>query len=274
MASNSIDEILTAPWGEFVKWLGAPADAEADRLGIKDPNERNAFGHAYTAALIAHGYLGMPVSQGKPADAADLVDALGRAKENLPGILGRQNDFRDYYRDPWNNGIGADIGNYAKSHLYSREELGKLVKDAMDDGVIVSSLTDSRIPAQPSGGYLTWPIPSPPQYQGPNAPPDRQDSFGDRFGKWGSSPAGIASLPVPDRPDSFGNRFGNWGSAPAGDSGNPRSPVLRALQNYKRSAAPDGSARLRHKEHLRQHPRFSRILPALAVCSAGSLGIA
>ena len=32
------------------------------------------------------------------------------------------------------------------------------------------------------------------------------------------------------------------GSAPAAGSGNPRSPVLHALQNYKRSAAPDGPA--------------------------------
>jgi hypothetical protein len=47
---------------------------------------------------------------------------------------------------------------------------------------------------------------------------------------------------TPDRQDSFDNRFGNWGSVPAGDSGSPRSPVLRALQNYRRSAAPDGSA--------------------------------
>jgi hypothetical protein len=52
----------------------------------------------------------------------------------------------------------------------------------------------------------------------------------------------INAFPSPDRPDSFDNRFGDWGSAPAAGSGNPRSPVLRALQNYKRSAAPDGPA--------------------------------
>src|SRR5438552_4428441 len=43
------------------------------------------------------------------------------------------------------------------------------------------------------------------------------------------------------RPPSFGDRFGDWGSAPAGDPNTPRSPVLRALQNYKRAVpvAPD-----------------------------------
>src|SRR5438445_12750976 len=35
---------------------------------------------------------------------------------------------------------------------------------------------------------------------------------------------------APDRPDSFDNRFGSWASAPVGDTGNPRSPVLRALR--------------------------------------------
>jgi hypothetical protein len=64
------------------------------------------------------------------------------------------------------------------------------------------------------------------------------------------------------------------GSAPAAGSGDTLSPILRALQNYKRSAFPDGRHRLRHKEHLRQHLRFSRILPAPAVCLASSLGIA
>jgi len=46
---------------------------------------------------------------------------------------------------------------------------------------------------------------------------------------------------------SFNNRFGNWGSIPAGGFGDTRSPVLRALQNYKRSAAPDDPYRLRRK---------------------------
>ena len=118
MAGKSLEQFVSSPWAEFVKWLSAPAEAEIKSLGIADKDEKNAFGHAYTAALIAHGYLGMPISRGRSADAADVVDVLGRAKENLPGIFGRQTDFRDYYRDLWNNGVGADIGNYAEArHL-------------------------------------------------------------------------------------------------------------------------------------------------------------
>jgi hypothetical protein len=222
VADNSFEKYMTLPWEKFVKWLGAPADAEATRLGITDPNERNAFGHAYTAALIAHGYLGMPITRGRPADAADLVDVLGRAKEDLPGIFGRQTDFRDYYRDLWNNGVGADIGNYAKAHLYSRGELGKLVKDAIDDGTVLSSLTDTRIPAQPSGGYLSWPVSSPPQYQGPpvNNDPNPQEYSGENSDNsqasvfdTGAPPVRCLSsrtVPSPGRQGPFDSRFGNW----------------------------------------------------------------
>jgi hypothetical protein len=72
--------------------------------------------------------------------------------------------------------------------------------------------------------------------------PDPQNSFDGHFGKWGSVPASAAPPAAPDRPESFDNRFGNWGSAPAGGFGDSSSPVLRALERNRRSAAPDGSA--------------------------------
>jgi hypothetical protein len=71
-------------------------------------------------------------------------------------------------------------------------------------------------------------------------PPDRSDSFASRYGNWASSSAGIPPLFPSDRPESLDNRFGNWGSIPAGSFGDAGSPLLRALQKYKRSAAPDG----------------------------------
>ncbi|QWG17135.1 hypothetical protein KMZ68_19430 [Bradyrhizobium sediminis] len=49
-------------------------------------------------------------------------------------------------------------------------------------------------------------------------------------------------FPVPNRPNSFNGRFGNWGTAPAGGLGDARSPVLRELEKYRKSSAPDGSA--------------------------------
>jgi hypothetical protein len=61
------------------------------------------------------------------------------------------------------------------------------------------------------------------------------NAFDNRFKKWGSVPAG-APLAAPDLPDSFEGCFENW------DSVTPRSSVLRALETYKRSVAPDAPA--------------------------------
>jgi hypothetical protein len=46
---------------------------------------------------------------------------------------------------------------------------------------------------------------------------------------------------TPNRPDTFDNRFGSWGPAPVNPPGETISPVLRALENYRRSATPDGA---------------------------------
>jgi hypothetical protein len=65
-------------------------------------------------------------------------------------------------------------------------------------------------------------------------------SFDNRFGKWASSPAGTAVPPGSGDPESLNGRFGNWASVPVGELGDTRSPVLRALEKYGTSAAPDG----------------------------------
>jgi hypothetical protein len=70
---------------------------------------------------------------------------------------------------------------------------------------------------------------------------NNRDEFSDRFGTWGYSTAGIAPSPPTDPPASFDRRFGNWASVPADGSVSPRSPVLRALEKYKRSPVPDGA---------------------------------
>jgi hypothetical protein len=75
----------------------------------------------------------------------------------------------------------------------------------------------------------------------PVAPSNDRSSFGDRFGKWGSSPAASSPPPATDPPGSFDNRFGSWGSVPTGSFGETRSPVLRALEKYRRSDVPDGA---------------------------------
>ena len=72
--------------------------------------------------------------------------------------------------------------------------------------------------------------------------PSREDSFAERYGKWGLSSTGIVPIRTPESPASFADRFGNWGSTPAGGFGATRSQVLRELEKYRRSAVPDGPA--------------------------------
>ena len=54
--------------------------------------------------------------------------------------------------------------------------------------------------------------------------------------------------PLVGDPDSLNGRFGNWLSGPFGKLGDTRSPVLRALEEYRTSAAPDGPASISAQE--------------------------
>ena len=49
-------------------------------------------------------------------------------------------------------------------------------------------------------------------------------------------------FPAPNRRNSFDGRFGDSRAAPERPASNTRSPVLRELEKYRRSAAPDGPA--------------------------------
>jgi hypothetical protein len=156
-------------------------------------------------------------------------------------------------------GLVGSTGKSTGNHLHYSvidNEAGKSVTATSKDGSIGIPLNDTTTinPAgydnyDPTPRYLDETRRAAQIMSGAGAsttfgglPSDPLDSFSDRFGKWGSSPAGITPLAAPDRPASFNNRFGNWGSAPADDFGNPRSPVLRWLQNYRRSEVPDGSS--------------------------------
>lgn len=115
------------------------------------------------------------------------------------------------------------------------------------------------LPPRKGGSYLDAPSSGDPVHRGFRRLPDFHyqlqmpspvDSFGTRFGKWDSianPPASFddrfgkwGSAPAANPRDSFNDRFGNWVSVPAAGSGDSRSPVLRALEKYRRSEASDG----------------------------------
>jgi hypothetical protein len=91
--------------------------------------------------------------------------------------------------------------------------------------------------------------------------PNPPASFDDRFGKWGSAPAA-------DPRDSFNNRFGSWGSVPAAVSGDTGSPLLRALEKYRRSETSGGPAMASAQEAV---PATPALQPDI-VSTGGVLG--
>ena len=68
-------------------------------------------------------------------------------------------------------------------------------------------------------------------------PLNRQNSFNDRFERWGFAPTTIAPMPTPDDPASLDQRFGNWGSRYAGSAAIGNSPSM-APPDFLRSGMP------------------------------------
>jgi hypothetical protein len=66
-------------------------------------------------------------------------------------------------------------------------------------------------------------------------PPSPNDVVNDRFGSW-SSPPGAGPQSASGPPASFSALFGRWGSARADGFENSSSPVLRHLEQHRRSA--------------------------------------
>jgi hypothetical protein len=95
-----------------------------------------------------------------------------------------------------------------------------------------------------------------------------EDSFGDRFGNWASTPIDSVAQAAENRPDLFNQRFGNWGSAPTSNSYSPASPVLRELLKYK-AAAPDNPV-LSPDETSSARPTFR--LDAMPLPTSDSIG--
>jgi hypothetical protein len=72
--------------------------------------------------------------------------------------------------------------------------------------------------------------------------PDLQQTATNAAASNAFTPERIAPPTASYRPEQFDNRFGDGGSVAASASGDSGSPVLRALEKYRRSAAPDDLA--------------------------------
>jgi hypothetical protein len=200
---------------------GIVTKAGQDKYGTITIRDANGFSHTILHTDSQH------VTVGDPVAAGQLIGTMGNT-----GAV--QQHVHYQLKDPGGNLINPSafwdqqgpvepIPNppaYLQEYQKYLQTLGRNATNGFGNAPDVANA-----PAMP---FVQQGVPS----------SDHQDPFGGRFGNWGSSPARILPLPS-DRP--FDNRFGNWGSAPAGDPSDGNSPLLRALEKYRRSAAPDGS---------------------------------
>jgi len=144
----------------------------------------------------------------------------------------------DTFKDLDNNQVGRNITDYVRRNNLSRDQIQDLVLDALSTGKLIVTQQDKRIDPSFNGNPSNFSLPA------GDAAPWNAPSAG--FSDFAPS---VTRVPVASLNGSggmtlqpTGNGFEKGSPTPAGDLGNPRSPVLRALQNYKRSAARDGPA--------------------------------
>lgn len=92
-------------------------------------NDVDAFRHAYVSGVFTQVY------------SEETADILGRLNEYITfDLYSNSKDPRSLNMDLWNNSIGRKYGKEAKS----RQELLKLIHEALKNGELIIDLDDSR----------------------------------------------------------------------------------------------------------------------------------
>jgi hypothetical protein len=203
-AYNWLNANLWQPWEEWYRGSSTKIDTGGTR-GLSRRNQDN----------FSKGYSDADVPRNGPSPMNDF--GYNTQAPYPPGQIGD------------GNGLGVGDWRFALAGA-----------DPSNPMRPVAPLQTDRQPAPRLVRVSPNPLPAAPT--SPVAPSNNRSSLGDRFGKWGSVPTGIAAPPASDRPESFDNRFGKWASVPVGRFGDNGSPVLRVPEKYRRSAAPDGPA--------------------------------
>ena len=183
----------------------------------------NAIAHALSSAYLAYDH------------SAAEATALGWAREHKSyWFESKRPAAWDTFKDLYINQDGRNIADYVRQNNLSRDQIQDLILDALSSGKLIVTQQDKRIDPSFNGSPSNFSLPV------GDAVPWTAPSAG--FSDFASS---VTRVPFAPPNGSVGgtsplahNGFGS--GSPAGDAGNLRSPVLRALQNYKRSAAPGG----------------------------------
>jgi len=201
-------------------------------------------------SLYGHMQYGDRAQLGERVEEGDTIGGVGATGERVRGVhlhysVIRPEAGKIIEKGPGNGGsIGIHLDGFTTNDPAGLtrylDESGRAVEIMSGGNASMNSGTPSDRPGDPfySPFERLLPVPA-------GAPPTTsvgQNPVAHRFGNWGSAPIGNAQLTTSDAPATFDNRFGNWGSVPTGGFGDSNSPVLRALERNRRSAAPDGSA--------------------------------
>ena len=114
----------------------------ADKMGVKPGigwnDERDAFRHVYTSAVIAS----RPI--------------MGRAQAYIGGELKEivgDNTNAEHWMDRRNNKIGRDIGQMARENNWSKEEIAREIIRQINDGTVVTNPYDPRLTYEQHGDW-------------------------------------------------------------------------------------------------------------------------
>ncbi len=150
------------------------------------------------------------------------------------------------YADAWSR--------YASDPAYWEKYYAPLPKPDAHQEILHDSVRAAGVPSRYNVFEYGYPESGAESASANSAPPDERSSdpdkvVNDRFGDWGVSPAADAPPVAPGPSDSFNDRFGKWGSAPADNLDNPRSPVLRELQKFRKSEVPEAPGPVASDRH-------------------------
>lgn len=139
----------------------------------------NTYEHAYTSAKIAYEHT---VSEAR---------VLGDAREYNSAYKGdfspenpkASTNFKDSYKDLWNNEVGRRIADYVKNNNLPESAINDLINDAYDNNELIRDGNDTRIPDLDPGPGRTphdyfdpeevpWRHPSPGYVPPTGQPPD------------------------------------------------------------------------------------------------------
>ncbi|MEN6359239.1 MAG: hypothetical protein ABFD62_06585 [Syntrophaceae bacterium] len=122
----------------YLKVLQNESKALCDGFGI--PVTGNPFGHNDARDAFRHAYSSAVVAYENSALISQILGDLNELKGEMALKKKDRQSNEELNMDLWNNRIGREIGQNATS----REEIAQKVYEALQNGSLITSLSDTR----------------------------------------------------------------------------------------------------------------------------------